>query len=237
MTKALPFTEASLARAIKGVERSGKFVIGVRVNDGVLLVAQVPLDPSSLIPIPTDEQNAPVQKRRMGDYFNDARIDPASKWGDERAVEHNSAPPIPKQRFGRRPSGAIAKSEELATPPRADDKPRRRRGGGWGFAITVDDPKVIESYRAAGVEVYEDGEREELIKHSPMGKRETAALGGFFRARSELADVKGAGLQITHRLITRGYIEIAESHGNDRKYRITPAGEAEWLRLSNDSSR
>jgi DNA-binding PadR family transcriptional regulator len=46
------------------------------------------------------------------------------------------------------------------------------------------------------------------------------------------ATVKGAGLQITSRLVTRGYIEIAESHGKDRKYRITPAGEAEWLRLT-----
>ncbi len=64
-----------------------------------------------------------------------------------------------------------------------------------------------------------------------MGKRETAALGGFFRSRREPADIKGAGLQITSRLVTRGYIEVAEG-----KHRITPAGEAEWLRLANKTS-
>jgi hypothetical protein len=66
-----------------------------------------------------------------------------------------------------------------------------------------------------------------------MKKRETAALGGFFRSRGEPADVKGAGPQITSRLVTRGYIEIVESQSKIRKHRITPAGEAEWLRLAN----
>ena len=65
MTKALPFTAASLARAIKGVERAGKVVIGVR-PDGTLILGDKPVDITSLVP--------------------DARQDaPASKWEDQRA--------------------------------------------------------------------------------------------------------------------------------------------------------
>ena len=49
MTKPLPFTEASLARAIRGVERAGRFVVGVK-GDGTLLVSVRPLDTASLVP-------------------------------------------------------------------------------------------------------------------------------------------------------------------------------------------
>lgn len=66
MTKALPFTEASLARAIKGIERAGRFVIGFRPKDGVLIVGDKPVDPASLVP-PEGEDV------------------PASKWEDQRA--------------------------------------------------------------------------------------------------------------------------------------------------------
>jgi hypothetical protein len=62
MTKALPFTEASLARAIKGVERAGRFVIGVR-PDGTLIVGHKPVDVANLV----------------------AENTPASKWEDQRA--------------------------------------------------------------------------------------------------------------------------------------------------------
>lgn len=65
MTRTLPFTEASLARAIKGVERAGRFVIGVKA-DGTLIVGDKPIDSASMIP--TDGQN-----------------EPASKWEDQRA--------------------------------------------------------------------------------------------------------------------------------------------------------
>jgi hypothetical protein len=65
MSRALPFTEASLARAIKGVERAGRFVIGVR-PDGTLIVGDKPVDSASIIPPVV--QNAP-----------------ASKWEDHRA--------------------------------------------------------------------------------------------------------------------------------------------------------
>ena len=49
MTKALPFTEHSIARAIRGVERAGLFVVGVR-PDGTLIVSNKPIDPASLVP-------------------------------------------------------------------------------------------------------------------------------------------------------------------------------------------
>jgi hypothetical protein len=59
MTKPLPFTEASLARAIRGVERAGRFVVGVK-PDGTVLVADKPLDTVSLVP--EIEQDAPASK-------------------------------------------------------------------------------------------------------------------------------------------------------------------------------
>lgn len=49
MTKPLPFTAASLARAIKGAELAGKHVIGVR-PDGTLILGDKPVDTASLVP-------------------------------------------------------------------------------------------------------------------------------------------------------------------------------------------
>lgn len=235
MSKRLPFTEFSLARAIRGIQRAGLFVVGVK-PDGTLIVSDKPLDTTTLVPV-EGADSSDITRGDLAASWDDFRCDdaPSSKWKDKLAHDHNGPPPTPKRRFEKRLSDVASQSEEMATPPRAHDRPRRRRGGGWGYFATVDDPKVIESYRAAGFAVYEDGELEELIRKSPMGKREAAALGGFFRARSEPTSVKGAGLQITSRLVTRGYIEVAESHG-DCKHRITPAGEAEWLRMTNNSS-
>jgi 20S proteasome alpha/beta subunit len=60
MSRALPFTEASLARAIKGVEKAGRFVIGVRVADGTLIVGDKPLETASFVP--AEGQDAPASK-------------------------------------------------------------------------------------------------------------------------------------------------------------------------------
>lgn len=65
MPKALPFTEMSLARAIKGVERAGRFVIGVR-TDGTLIVGDKPIESASILPPAGQDE-------------------PASKWEDQRA--------------------------------------------------------------------------------------------------------------------------------------------------------
>lgn len=64
MTKALPFTALSIARAIKGVEQAGRFVIGVK-PDGTLIVGDKPVDSASLVPIVA--QDTPVVVRRLGD--------------------------------------------------------------------------------------------------------------------------------------------------------------------------
>lgn len=50
MTKAIPFTQDSLARAIKGVEKAGRHVVGVK-PDGTLIVADKPVDVASLLPV------------------------------------------------------------------------------------------------------------------------------------------------------------------------------------------
>lgn len=67
MTKALPFTAHSLARAIKGVQQAGRFVVGVK-PDGTLIVGDKPLDTSSLVP--ADEQNTPAPRRRIGEKIH-----------------------------------------------------------------------------------------------------------------------------------------------------------------------
>jgi hypothetical protein len=59
MTKPLPFTEASLARAIRGVERAGRYVVGVKA-DGTLLISDHPLDTASLVPV--IEETMPASK-------------------------------------------------------------------------------------------------------------------------------------------------------------------------------
>lgn len=65
MTRAIPFTAASLARAIKGVEQAGRFVVGVK-TDGTLIVADKPVDVTSLVP--QDEQpSPPTPRRRIGE--------------------------------------------------------------------------------------------------------------------------------------------------------------------------
>jgi hypothetical protein len=69
MTKALPFTQHSLARAIKGVEAAGRFVVGVK-PDGTLIVADKPVDIASLVP--ANEEPSPPAKS-FGDYFNGAQ--------------------------------------------------------------------------------------------------------------------------------------------------------------------
>lgn len=67
MTRALPFTEVSLARAIKGVERAGRFVIGVKA-DGTLIVGDKPVEAASLVPV--DNEPSPVAGRRLGEKIN-----------------------------------------------------------------------------------------------------------------------------------------------------------------------
>ena len=67
MTRALPFTETSLARAIKGVERAGRFVIGV-MADGTLIVGDKVINTASVFP--KGEQPSEQPARRFGEKIN-----------------------------------------------------------------------------------------------------------------------------------------------------------------------
>ena len=64
MTKSLPFTANGLARAIKGVELAGRFVIGVK-PDGTLIVGDKPVEAASMVP--QIAQDAPAPRRRIGE--------------------------------------------------------------------------------------------------------------------------------------------------------------------------
>jgi hypothetical protein len=80
MTRPIPFTAASLARAIRGIEQAGKFAVGVR-PDGTVIIGDKPVDVASLLPAES-EQSPPSDRRfgdklggqsperRLGDYFN-----------------------------------------------------------------------------------------------------------------------------------------------------------------------
>jgi hypothetical protein len=59
MSARLPFTAASLARAIKAARLAGLFVVGISPN-GTLIIGDKPVDTSSIVP--QVEQNAPASK-------------------------------------------------------------------------------------------------------------------------------------------------------------------------------
>lgn len=65
MGKSLAFTAASIARAIKGVERAGRFAVGVK-PDGTLIIGNKPFETTSMVPM-------------------ELHNDPASKWEDKGA--------------------------------------------------------------------------------------------------------------------------------------------------------
>jgi len=67
MSRALPFTEASLARRIKGVQRAGLYVVGVR-PDSTLIVSDKPIDATS--PVREIAQPSPPAPKRLEDYFD-----------------------------------------------------------------------------------------------------------------------------------------------------------------------
>ena len=68
MTRALSYTEASIARIIKGVMKAGLHVVGVK-PDGTLITADKPLDPTSLA-LENEQKSSAAETRRMTDYFH-----------------------------------------------------------------------------------------------------------------------------------------------------------------------
>jgi hypothetical protein len=75
MTRALPFTQASLARAIKGVEKAGRHVVGIRLPDGTLIIADKPVDVASLVL--SEAQISPPSARRFGEKLNGGQGEPS----------------------------------------------------------------------------------------------------------------------------------------------------------------
>lgn len=67
MTKALPFTEASIARSIKGAQRGGLYVVGIR-PDGTLITSDKPLETASIVV--ADAEPSPSPPRRFGEKLN-----------------------------------------------------------------------------------------------------------------------------------------------------------------------
>jgi len=90
-----------------------------------------------------------------------------------------------------------------------------------------------------GMRVYTDGEWEELVRKRPLGKLERAALEAYFKAKGSIGYVKGAGPATNDRLIARGFVTVVQEREAERVayHGITPAGEAEWLRLSEQAPR
>lgn len=115
----------------------------------------------------------------------------------------------------------------------------RRRGHHKRPIAFGDDPEAVAAVERLSQQFqlhrYEPGEWEAEIRGRAMGKRELDALGEFYRHKDgPLGRIKGAGLDTAERLQIRGYIAVAEEHG-DRVpyYRITPDGEAAWLTIAN----
>jgi hypothetical protein len=67
VTRPLPYTVASIARAIKGIEAAGRFAVGVK-PDGTLIIGDKPVDTTSLVP--AEPQQSPPPERRFGERIN-----------------------------------------------------------------------------------------------------------------------------------------------------------------------
>ena len=61
MTKALPFTQAGIARRISGIRQAGLHPLGV-TTDGTVLIGDKPLDATSLALAPLLEHDTPASK-------------------------------------------------------------------------------------------------------------------------------------------------------------------------------
>lgn len=109
-----------------------------------------------------------------------------------------------------------------------------RSGRFLAGGIEISDPQLVEKYRASGWRIYEEGEWEELVRKSPLTKLEHRALEGYFKSKGTFADVKGSGPATCDRLQARGFITVVKERGDGKVpyYGITPAGEDEWLRIT-----
>jgi hypothetical protein len=84
-----------------------------------------------------------------------------------------------------------------------------------------------------GMRVYADGEWEAIVRSRPLGKLERSCLKAYFEADGA-PNFCDSGPATNEKLEARGFIEVSGTRreGYMPHYRITPAGKAEWLRLS-----
>ncbi|MBP1092974.1 hypothetical protein [Bradyrhizobium diazoefficiens] len=129
----------------------------------------------------------------------------------------------PRRRFGER----LAQRASESTDPLALALEQWKRG-----EITWE--QLPPGRYPDGMRVYAKGEWEAEVLASPLQKRERTALEAYFKAKGTIGYVKGGGIMTTERLAVRGYVEIIQTRPDGRVpyYGITPAGEAEWLRLA-----
>ena len=226
MTKRLPFTEHSVIRAMRAVERAGLHVVGFRVRDGVLLVSPTPFDVGSLAAAPPETQNPPSPKRRIGEKTHGGQsperktgdyLKPASKWDDGQSLS---------QRTRSERLGATPREIPNADNPLDVAFDRFLRG-----EITLD--QLPPGKYSNGMRVYADGEWEAIVRNRPMGKRELASLKAYFDADGS-PNFRDGGPDTNERLQIRGLIEISDEppEGRVPSYRITAAGKVEWQRLA-----
>jgi hypothetical protein len=69
MTKALPYTEASIARLLKAIEKADLRVLAVVTTDVALIVGGKEADATSLVPKIT-QTTLPPPARRFGEKFD-----------------------------------------------------------------------------------------------------------------------------------------------------------------------
>ncbi|WP_128948986.1 MarR family winged helix-turn-helix transcriptional regulator [Bradyrhizobium guangzhouense] len=215
MSKKLPFTEHSIRRLIRGIESAGKFVIGARF-DGTLIIGDKPLDISTFA---APQRIAAVDGVEAGgaaswDDFEDA---PASKWDDKRASGRDA----PKRQDEQR------QQTDPVSDPLVAAYDRFMRG-----EITFD--QLPPGRYPNGMRIYAVGEWEAIVRSQPLNRLERAALEAYFERKGTISYERGAGPRTIERLEARGFVQVVQTREDGREpyYGITPAGEAEWLRLT-----
>jgi hypothetical protein len=210
-SRALPFTQAGVVRAMNAVEAAGRVVLGIK-PDGTVIVGYRPIETASFV---SESPQKPPESstrrfgdrllgdqspKRPGDYFSGDKSGPASIWDD------------------KRPEGPDALAASLD---------RYMRG-----EITFD--QLPPGRYPNGMRVYADGEWEAIVRNRPLNKRELASLKAYAEADG-LPNFRNNGPDTNERLEIRGLIEksVVPPEGRIAHYRITEAGKAECLRLTN----
>jgi hypothetical protein len=150
--------------------------------------------------------------------------DKLSNWDDVLTGEWAAAPTKTKP---RRLADRIGSRQSENSDPLAMAYERFSRG-----EISIND--LPPGKYPNGMRVYADGEWEEIVRSSPLGKLERTGLGAYFNAKGTMAYVKGGGPSTTERLAVRGFVEVVQVREDGRApyYGITPEGEAAWLAMS-----